>query len=110
MSFPSTTSELFAAMPDNFNAGAAGDLNATIQFDLTGDGGGTWAVTVADGKCEVTEGAAKDPTLILTMDADDFMAMSRGDINPMNAFMGGKIKLQGDMGLAMKLQSLFNLG
>jgi putative sterol carrier protein len=110
MSFPSTASELFAAMPNNFNAGAAGDLNATIQFDLTGDGGGTWAATVADGTCKVVEGAADSPTLILTMDTDDFMAMSRGNLNPMNAFMSGKIKLQGDMGLAMKLQNLFNLG
>ena len=110
MSFPSTASELFAAMPANFNAEAAGDLNATIQFDLTGDSGGVWAVTVADGKCDVTTGGANAPTLTLTMEAGDFMALSRGDLNPMTAFMGGKIKLQGDMGLAMKLQSLFGLG
>jgi len=107
---PSTPSEIFAAMPDNFDADAASDLEATIQFDLTGNGGGTWAVDMADGQCQVNEGAVDSPTLILTMDADDFVAMSRGDLNPMNAFMSGKIKLQGDMGLAMKLQNLFNLG
>lgn len=107
MSHPQTARELFAAMPSNFNASAAGDLDATIQFDLTGDNGGLWAVSVDQGQCEVMEGAATSPDLTLTMAADDFMAMSRGDLNPMNAFMGGKIKLQGDMGLAMKIQSLF---
>lgn len=110
MSMPNTPSELFAAMPSNFNASAAGDMNATIQFDLTGDEGGTWAVAVAEGACEVNEGAADSPTLTLTMDAADFVALSRGELNPMSAFMGGKIKLQGDMGLAMKFQTLFNMG
>ena len=110
MSFPSTVSDLFAAMPDNFNAGVAGDMDATIQFDLSGEGGGTWAVTVADGVCRVNDGTADSPALIFSMDANDFMAMSRGDLNPMNAFMSGKIKLDGDMGLAMKLQGIFNLG
>ena len=107
MSFPQTAHELFAAMPSNFNASVAGDLDATIQFDLTGDDGGLWAVAIADGVCKVNEGTASSPDLTLTMAADDFMAMNRGELNPMNAFMAGKIKLQGDMGLAMKIQSLF---
>jgi putative sterol carrier protein len=107
---PSTPSELFAAMPTNFDASAAGDMNATIQFDLSGDGGGIWAVAVADGKCSVTEGGVASPTLTIAMDAADFVALTHGELNPMNAFMSGKIKLQGDMGLAMKFQSLFGQG
>ena len=110
MSMPNTPSELFAAMPTNFDAGAAGDMNATIQFDLSGTGGGTWAVAVADGKCSVNDGAAASPTLTIAMEADDFMALTKGELNPMSAFMSGKIKLQGDMGLAMKFQSLFGQG
>jgi putative sterol carrier protein len=109
MGFPETASELFELMPDNFNAEAAGDLNATIQFDLTGEGGGTWVAAIADGKCQVAEGAADAPSLTLTMDTGDFMAMNRGELNAMTAFMQGKIKLKGDMGLAMKIQSLFGL-
>jgi len=110
MSFPSTPKELFEKMPDNFDAGAAGDMNAIIQFDLSGDGGGVWAVSVADGQCSVTEGGDPSPTLTIGMEANDFMALTRGELNPMNAFMGGKIKLQGDMGLAMKFQGLFGMG
>ena len=102
-----TAKELFDAMPDNFKPEKAAGLNATVQFNLSGDNGGTWAVKVADGKCTVTEGPAESPTLTISMDAADYVAMVKGDLPAMNAFMQGKIKLQGDMGLAMKFQNLF---
>ena len=41
------------------------------------------------------------------MDADDLNKLMNGDLNPMTAFMFGKLKVSGDMGVAMKLQSLF---
>ena len=110
MDFPETASELFESMPHNFKPEVAGDLNAVIQFDLTGDDGGTWTATIADGKCHVAEGPAEDPTLTLTMGADEYLAMCRGDLNAMTAFMLRKIKLRGDVGLAMKLQGLFGIG
>ena len=110
MSFPETASELFERMPGNFKPEVAGDLDAVIQFDLTGDGGGTWAATIAHGKCQVVESPADDPTLTLTMDANEYMAMCRGELNAVTAFMTRKIKVKGDVGLAMKLQSLFGIG
>ena len=39
--------------------------------------------------------------------ADDYAAMAQGSLNPMQAFMSGRIKIQGDMALAMKFMSLF---
>jgi putative sterol carrier protein len=110
MNFPATASELFENMPRNFKPEVAGELTAVIQFDLTGNDGGIWTATIADGKCDVTEGPAKNPTLTLTMDAGEYLAMCRGELNAMSAFIQRKIKLRGDMGLAMKLQSLFGLG
>lgn len=41
------------------------------------------------------------------IDADDLNKLMNGDLNPMTAFMFGKLKVSGDMGVAMKLQSLF---
>jgi putative sterol carrier protein len=43
------------------------------------------------------------------MDADDFAKMSSGDINPMMAFMSGKIKVDGDLNSVMKFQTLVGL-
>jgi putative sterol carrier protein len=45
--------------------------------------------------------------MTLTMAAGDFVDLTQGKLNGMTAFMSGKLKIAGDMGLAMKLQSLF---
>ncbi|HRX29829.1 MAG TPA: SCP2 sterol-binding domain-containing protein, partial [Saprospiraceae bacterium] len=42
----------------------------------------------------------------ISTDVDTFMKLKSGDLNPMMAVMSGKIKISGDIGLAMKLQSL----
>ncbi len=94
-------------MPDRFNAAAASGVNATYQFDLTGDGGGTWNVKVGDGACEVNEGAADSANITITMAASDYLDMITGKLNPQMAFMGGKLKIKGDMSLALKMQQIF---
>jgi putative sterol carrier protein len=82
-------------------------VNAIIQFDLSGDNGGLYWLRVADGKCESGEGQAVDPKMTLKAAADDYYSVVSGAMNPMQAFMSGKLKIQGDMSLAMKLQTMF---
>ncbi len=101
--------DLFDKMPAAFDPSRAEGVTATIQIDLTGDDGGTWLINIADGAVQVTQETIDDPTMKLTMGAQDYMDMVSGKLNPMNAFMQGKIKLQGDMGLAMKFQNMFKL-
>ena len=48
----------------------------------------------------------KEADCSITVSPDDFIALTKGDLNPMMAVMSGKIKIKGDMGVAMKLQSL----
>jgi putative sterol carrier protein len=98
---------IFSAMPQNFNADAAKGMSSVIQFNLSGDGGGTWHVTIKDGACSVTEGAHASPNMTMTMAASDYVDMISGKLNGQMAFMSGKLKIAGDMGLAMKMQSLF---
>ncbi len=43
---------------------------------------------------------------MLTADAETFQGIMDGDVNPTSAFMGGRLKVDGDMGLAMKLGNL----
>jgi len=47
----------------------------------------------------------KDADCEVAINEDNFKALIKGDLNPMMAFMSGKIKIKGDMGVAMKLQS-----
>lgn len=98
---------IFPEMVERLIPEKADGINAVIQFDLSGDNGGLYWVKVADGKAETGEGSADNPTMTLKAAADDWLAVSTGQMNAMQAFMSGKIKIQGDMSIAMKMQTMF---
>lgn len=104
----SEVSDYFGAMAGKVNSDKIQGMNATYQFNITGDGGGSWAVKAADGAIEVTEGTAESPNITLTIADTDFLGLVSGKLNGQTAFLTGKLKIQGDMGLAMKLQSLLS--
>ena len=102
-----TVKETFDAMAGRFRPDKAAGVNATIQYEISGDQGGTWCATIKDGQCTVTSGAATSPTLTLGMTSQDWLDMVGGKLSGQMAFMSGKLKLKGDMGLAMKIGSIF---
>ena len=102
-----TTSELSQMMVEGFLPEKADGVNAIIQFDLSGDNGGQFFLDIKEGAIEAHDGATDNPNMTLKAAADDYFAVASGEMNPMQAFMSGKIKIQGDMSLAMKLQSMF---
>ncbi len=100
--------EIFDNMCKGFRSDKAQGEKATIQFDFSGDGGGKYWVKVADGGCQTGSGAAPENVdMTLLSSAEDWVKISNGEMNPMTAFMQGKVKVQGNMGLAMKLQTWF---
>ena len=100
--------EVFDAMPSHFLPDQAGGMRAIIQFDLSGEGGGQWYATIADGALNVATGLTATPSLTLATSATDYLAIINGELKPMAAFMQGKIKVKGDMPLLMKMQGLFS--
>jgi putative sterol carrier protein len=105
-----TVQETFEAMTDRFRAERAQGLKAIIQYDITGSGGCTYHVDIADGRCVVREGGApQQPTLTLTMAAQDWLDMLGGKLSGQVAFMSGKLKHKGDMSLLMRLPGLFGI-
>ncbi|MCY3915019.1 MAG: SCP2 sterol-binding domain-containing protein [Chloroflexi bacterium] len=98
---------LFPAMVDRFLSEKAGDMSATILFDLSGDNGGFYWIKIADGAATTGAGELSDPSMTVKASADDWFAVATGEMNAMQAFMTGKLKIHGDMGLAMKLQTIF---
>jgi putative sterol carrier protein len=99
--------DVFKEMPNRFNATAAKGMKAVYQFDLTGVGGGKYNLAIDDGKLAVGDGAHASPNITITMAASDYLDMVNGKLNPQMAFMSGKLKIAGDMGLAMKMAQLF---
>jgi len=66
-----------------------------------------YSFKVEDGQAEVALGELSDAEATLTQDYDTAVALARSEVNPVSAFMSGKLKISGDMGLAMKMQTLF---
>jgi len=100
-----TVGQIVEQMPTYFLPEKAGNSNATYQLDLS-DGGSYW-LKIADGQATSGEGAAENPNVTLTAKSDDFAKIFTGKLDPTIAFMQGKLKLKGDMGLATKMQSMF---
>ena len=90
-----------AAKPD-----LVAKINAIYQFNVSGPEGGAWTVdcTTAGGK--VTTGTSPAARCVVTATDKDLLAIVNGKLNPQMAFMAGKLRVQGEIGLAMKLQSL----
>jgi putative sterol carrier protein len=63
-------------------------------------------IKINGGQAETGAGATDNPNMTLKAAADDWAAVYNGELNAMTAFMNGKLKIQGDMGLAMKLQTI----
>ena len=107
---PLTVEEIMEKMPGAFLPEKAQGVDATIQFEFTGAEAGDWYVVIKDGTCAVNRGASTQPaTMTLTADSADFINLITGELDPMTAFMQGKLKLQGDLNLAMKLTQMFRV-
>jgi putative sterol carrier protein len=99
--------QVFTGLPLVFNKEAAKGLTAVYQFDLTGEKAAQYHVIIENETCTVKEGKHASPHITITMAGQDYLDMVNGKLNPQMAFMSGKLKMAGDMGLAMRMQSLF---
>lgn len=89
------------------HASLAGEIDAMVHFQITGDGGGTWTLDTTDGKQSVVSGAEGEPKMVITCSDQDFIRIATGQLNANMAAMSGKLKFKPmDMGLAMKLGKL----
>ncbi len=103
-----TIPELMNSIPEYFVPEKAAGVDAVIQFMLSGEKGGNWYVTIKNMQCSVTEGILPDPKLTFSATAQDCLDIFTGELDGMRAYMTGRLRLKGDMRLAMKIVSFFS--
>jgi len=85
-------------------------IDAIVQYHLTGDEGGDFIITIGNDQCSVSEGVAENPVVIMTAEAGYFRKILLGKEDGMKGYLEGKLQLEGNLKLAMKLTGYFDLG
>ena len=98
---------IMMGMPTAFNPRAAEGLDVTIQYVLSGEGGGLYYTHIQEGKCTSHRGVVDTPALTIHAPANVWLAISRGELDGSRAFMQGMYRVTGDMSILLKMDDLF---
>ncbi|OPX03607.1 SCP2 sterol-binding domain-containing protein [Geobacillus proteiniphilus] len=79
---------------------------AVYQFNLSGAEAGVYQVVLRPDTGFVVEGEQEPSDCTLSLDSEDFKKMAEGELNGTEAFMSGRLRIDGDMGLALRLQEV----
>ncbi len=104
---PQTVQEFFRVLPSKLDPDAAEDVDAVYQFDLSGPEGGQYVVQIRNRTCTVKEGTHPDPHVTLAMAGEDCIKVLKGQLSGPSIAMSGRLRISGDIGMAMQLKSLF---
>lgn len=102
-----TIKDLISGMAITFNVEEAKDLEAIIQFNVSGEDPGQYYLEVGDGKCTAYEGKHEKPTLRINTPSEVWVDISNGKRNGVTAMLTGKYTVDGNLGLMMRLTKLF---
>ncbi len=101
--FETDVPALIANKADNLKS-----IDAIYEFQITGDNGGTWTLDLKNDPISIAEKQGDGPDCTVIMKDESFTKMVNGDLKPQMAFLTGKLKVTGNMGLALKLTALFD--
>jgi putative sterol carrier protein len=104
-----TIQDLIDLLCRSFQSDRSAGFEATIQIHLTGEQGGDWLVVIEEESCKANPGVIENPRLKIEASAEDVLDMYNGKLDPMRAFMQGKLKLTGDKAMALKMITLFKV-
>lgn len=104
MSFNELFEKIKAAFGNADTSGIQGKL--AFQFDITGEGGGTFYAEVKDGVLSVEPYEYNDRDVKFTISVANFGKMIEGKLDSVMAYTTGKLKIDGDIGKALELKKL----
>ena len=94
-------------MPKGLVAAEAEGIDATVLFELHGEAGGRFYITVRDGVATVSEHTGPTPATTLRLSAEDYFEMAHGRRSGQELFLSGRMTVEGSVGLGMRLESMF---
>ncbi|XP_046571708.1 hydroxysteroid dehydrogenase-like protein 2 [Haliotis rubra] len=104
-----SVTQTFQMIKAMINKDLVESVNGIFQFQLTGADAGSWYLDLKTGEGGAGKGEAPNGSqCTMTLDSGDFSKMFAGQLNATNAFMSGKLKIKGDMAMAMKLEKLMS--
>jgi putative sterol carrier protein len=99
--------ELFEKLAGQLDTQAAAGLDRTLEWHITDEDPGVWALEIKGGKGRLIPGGVPKPDTVFTTSGETWVAIAEGRQDAMRAFMTGKLKVSGDMMLALKVPKLF---
>jgi putative sterol carrier protein len=110
MGTPNTAREIILSLEQRFRADKVeDDVNVIFHFDISGDNGGQFTVTIADDTCKVIEGLTGEAKCVITCKDSVYEDVELGRTNPQMAFMMGKIKISNIMAMMRFIESFDRL-
>lgn len=104
---PTNIPESFSGLQEAFLPDRAATVNKRLQFNFTGAEEGVWHMEIVNGTMTYGQGAIENPNATATVDSNDWLQLLRGELNPMSAVIGGKLKIKGDPMLLALFQTWF---
>ncbi len=104
--------DVFDFMKKNFNKDAALEFKKKIafQYEIKGDGGGTWHIILDEGNYELLEGPAERAVITYIFNSvDSFYRVTTGEIDGIQAYTQGLVQVKGPVGIAQKFEPVFKV-
>ena len=106
---PTSVKEILYAMPEYANTGAIATVDKTVQFNISGEEAGNYYLEIKNGEVTTHEGVAPAADVTIDTPAEVWKQIATGEVNGAVAFMTGKFKASGDLGILMGMQNWFTM-
>lgn len=103
-----TSRDFIYGLPAKVPSSAIEGVETTFHFDLEGENGGQYTMSITDQKVEVADGLNGKANCVITSTGENFVNLAKGELNPMMAMLTGKLKISNQAEM-LKYAKLFGL-